>query len=261
MAGSIITMPVNGASDWSAFPSIVVAGLKSYMFVSLSDFTGNSAPKVEDGSYIVNNGSFYKMTPNGSTEAIGGLAAIAANSTIYFYHVPGTCTLLGSITAPVWSETKGGYYNGNDRCFGGCYKDGFGSYFNKHIFSTDGKSLSKEILFRNSTGLAESFLRIYEKVIEIGPWDMDTYDNIIIGHGGNGGNIISASAVIHKDLSSPSFNGSYVFSTDQGNASQNYILIDLTTIELKRLSGGFFDSADFNNGTMNRGYVFIKYIV
>jgi hypothetical protein len=188
MAGSLIPMPVNGAADWSSFVTMCVNSMKGQLFVSLSNFTGTTAPEVEDGSYCDINGVQYRLTAAGATEAITGLAAIANSSTIYFYAVPSgtSVTIVGSTTAPTWSETKGGYYNGNNRCIGGCYKNAAGNYVGKWIINEKifegGRTLKLtgdgglENYFINETGV----LLTSKSTTQVGVGNTSTYQEFYL---------------------------------------------------------------------------------
>ena len=104
-----------------------------YQSCSLTNPTGNSAPSIAAGSKVEIGGALFDITAD---ESIGSLAGIANSSQIYFYlHVSGASfTASGSITAPTWDTAKQGWYNGSDRCIGGCYKDGSGNYTLKFLY-------------------------------------------------------------------------------------------------------------------------------
>jgi hypothetical protein len=105
-------------------------------------------------------------------------------------------------------------------------------------------------------------LTVRRKVIPIGAWDMDATATLFLAHGldlGGAGttvaNIRGVRCVIINDAESSAaeidfWNGTIVGGTVNVSAS----LVTLT-----RTIAGFFDSTDFNDTGINRGYVIIEY--
>ena len=132
MAGSIITMPNNGDSDWSSFVTIVEQTIRGYMGVSLSNLAGTGAPQIQDCSVIEIGGSIYQFT---TAETITGWPS-AAGTTEYIAAVPAgsTVTVIYTTTAPDWSGAKGGWYSGNNRYIGAVEWGGSATYSDKFIY-------------------------------------------------------------------------------------------------------------------------------
>lgn len=103
-----------------------------YQAISLTNFTSGSEPQVVAGSKIEDGGALYEFTSDESGTGWGG---IGSSNDVYFYLVPSgsSSTWAYSTTAPTWDTAKQGWYNGLNRCFGGCYKDSSGNYANKWI--------------------------------------------------------------------------------------------------------------------------------
>lgn len=143
MAGSTITYPLNGASNWENFTDIVQKIQSGFMRVSLSNFDNDSEPQIEGGSLLDVNGSVCVFS---AAESITGWSGISAGNDVYIYvTVTGSSvTVSFSTTAPTYSAAKRGYYNGNDRCIGGLYKVSASKYSQKWIYPGNGEARIKD---------------------------------------------------------------------------------------------------------------------
>jgi len=103
-----------------------------YQAVSLTNFAATTEPQMVAGSKIEVGGALYEITSDESGTGWGG---IGSSNDVYFYLVPSgsSSSWSYSTTAPTWDTAKQGWYNGLNRCFGGCYKDAGGNYANKWI--------------------------------------------------------------------------------------------------------------------------------
>jgi hypothetical protein len=119
--------------DWQKLIAWNEKQQRGLIHVSLTNMTNTSAPSVAAGSIVEVNGSGYYW---GSDEAVSGTPA--AGSLNYIKMVADTPTW--TTTAPTWSASKGGWYDGNDRYIGGCYYDGT-NYANKFIYNMDGDKI------------------------------------------------------------------------------------------------------------------------
>ena len=87
-------------------------------------------------------------------------------------------------------------------------------------------------------------------IIEIGSWDMDTTATVNIAHGLTLTNIRAVEAFVYSD----SLAGYYpIFVAGIGYATTS----DVT---LTRDSAGLFDSTNFNDAGINRGFIVIRHI-
>lgn len=156
MAGALISMPTNGATNWEDFPDIVQEQGKEFSFLSLTNWSATTIPQVEAGSKIVCNYALYEFTAD---ETIVDLAGTANDNVIWFKIIPAgtTCTVSAVTTDDsTWDADKGGYYDGNDRYIGGCYKDGSGNYVNKWVFR--GRSRYLDVQSSDGNGYGAGYL-------------------------------------------------------------------------------------------------------
>ena len=97
---------------------------------------------------------------------------------------------------------------------------------------------------------------VRKKIIEIGDWNMDTTSGKIINHGLSISKIRSVKVVIRNDAGSGLFP---IEVSSDGTISGTWNL-DATQIAPVRFSGKFFDSADFDATSYNRGWITIEYV-
>jgi hypothetical protein len=97
------------------------------------------------------------------------------------------------------------------------------------------------------------------KVVDIGVWNMVTTANVAIAHGLTLANIVSANGVIIADSLAEHFPVSVFSSSIHVESDVGFLSIGATNISLVRKTGGFFDSANFDDAVMNRGYINIWY--
>ena len=91
------------------------------------------------------------------------------------------------------------------------------------------------------------------KIIEIGAWDMDAS--------------ATPGAILHGIASIDDIRSVDAFIINDNNTERYQfapgavsLFATSTDIVLNRENAGFFDSTDFNNAVMNRGYVIVKYV-
>lgn len=112
--------------------------------------------------------------------------------------------------------------------------------------------------------LTDGTYTIREKVYPIGSWDMDANDNVFVEHdlGPDITKIVEVTAIIIRDDKARS----YVFNqygASGGGSGVHYIGtvgVRLYRAQLASTPIEIFDSTDFNDSTMNRGWVVIKYV-
>jgi len=261
MAGSLIEMPVNGASDWSNFVTITQQSYKAMIFVSLTEWDTTTAPQLEGGSRVVIDGAMYQFT---SDETITGLAGIANSTEFYIKVVPAgaSCTVVATTDAPTWSADKGGWYDGSHRYIGGMYKNESGNYVNKWLYQT------------NRQNHVKTSQQISKKIVNIGIWDMENTSAIVRTSDDIGVSIKrirDLSIKINNDHADDSTYG--YFSdltlhkvTEDRPAGEFYIYIGSTTpstldyIQMNRRLGGHFWSAAYDSTGINRGNMNITYV-
>ena len=105
---------------------------------------------------------------------------------------------------------------------------------------------------------------ILKKVLEIGEWNMDATQGLVIAHNlGSKSQVRTVSCVINDDngIQQP-LNAVSDFSTTASSINGGIYQMVVAGITIGRTNGGLFDSALFNataSTVANRGWVFIEY--
>ncbi len=267
MAGSIISMPANGDSDWSNFVTIVEKTYRGYIGISLSNLSGSAVPAIQDGSIIEVNGTIFQFT---TAETITGWPS-AGGTTLYMTVVPAgtTCTATFTASAPTWSGTKNGWYDSNDRYFGELTWGGSATYNDKIIYQRFNDNNDK-ILITGDGGVqagsagADGPLFIKSRMYEIGDWNMDGTAGIAVD--------------VSVDVGFAQRRGVRGMIIDDGEshtypipcATQSPLgttILDLYwdvsgtagVIRVSRRDGGLFDTVGFNATSFNRGWIIVDY--
>lgn len=95
------------------------------------------------------------------------------------------------------------------------------------------------------------------KVVEIGDWNMDADNTVLVAHGLTLSKIRTVKAMIRNDANSVHYD---LLTTDgSGNFAAGYDFISSSDVSLRRTFGGFFDGTSFNSTSYNRGWVIIQY--
>ncbi len=102
---------------------------------------------------------------------------------------------------------------------------------------------------------------LQQKVIEIGDWDMTATAFVGVAHGLTPADIRSISVVIQADAGAP-VHMLPVGIADATDATMHAWVVraDNTNIVLFRLTGGFFNSTNYNDTSFNRGWVTIGHV-
>jgi hypothetical protein len=105
---------------------------------------------------------------------------------------------------------------------------------------------------------SQKYLTKYEQ--EIGVWNMDSTISVSVTFPFTIANVRSLSGIIFGDLA----NTRFLINTFQDSADANLIAggffgAGTGNISIIRRTGGYFDSVNFDDGTMNRGIVVIEY--
>jgi hypothetical protein len=96
------------------------------------------------------------------------------------------------------------------------------------------------------------------KTINIGDWNMDTTSTITVAHGLSSTEwktIKSVNVFIRNDFDLEN----RILDGYNSSGTGGVGIIDSTNIGLERVTGGIFDSVEFQNTSYNRGYVTIQY--
>lgn len=132
--------PVIDINEWTKEVELNEKISKGYAQITLSDYAdGATSPDIQAGSKYEVNGSYFETT---SAQTPTGWGGISNSTQAYIKAVPSgsgnstTITWTYTDTTPTWSDTKQGYYDGNDRYFFAIYKDSSGEYDNREKYLT-----------------------------------------------------------------------------------------------------------------------------
>ncbi len=109
-------------------------------------------------------------------------------------------------------------------------------------------------------GITTDGISLRTKIVNIGDWNMDTTEDKPVTHGLTLSKIRSVSAMIRNDAGNFQYD-LYQYDHSAGNSfiDGGIISISATAITLRRMTTGFFDNANFNSTSYNRGWVTIVY--
>ncbi len=106
--------------------------------------------------------------------------------------------------------------------------------------------------------------RVHVAIVPIGVWDMDTLiaKNITFSTGNLITKIISVKAIIIDDANEEVdiLEENLHDLSLNGGSCYMYFNAGNTIINVNRIAGGYFDNANYNDGAINRGYIYITYI-
>jgi hypothetical protein len=98
----------------------------------------------------------------------------------------------------------------------------------------------------------DSVSGVQVKIIDIGDWNMDTTGNVNINHGLTLANIRSVSITIRRD------DDALYFPIDSDGAGDWDV--DATQVNITRVAASFFDGANFDSTSFNRGWITIMHV-
>ena len=260
MAGTIISTPSLGASNWS--PWITQQGLtdRGYMRVSLTNMSGTAASTIAAGGALECAGSIYSFTDTAISLATGTASASVA---VYFYAIPSaggtTCTVEMNSIAPTWRDDYQGFYASaasTTRVIGGCYIGTAGSYYSKFLYDA---YIANQCI---SQGTTRPLLRY---VRELGEWNMDAteYLEIPIPPIMHETRIRNFDAIIRSDADTTRLpihgvvgaGTAYALGYIAGFPGNAYLRVH-------RVTGGQFDGGAYDGTAStiaNRGWLYIEY--
>ena len=99
------------------------------------------------------------------------------------------------------------------------------------------------------------------KVIEIGSWDMDATETVIIAHGLGDEAIIRTVTVLIRQDTPPSVRSLKTLPYPHPSATgAEGFDIDQNNVDITRGPSGFFDNTSFDDTSFNRGWIVIDYV-
>lgn len=106
--------------------SSISTAVRGYSAVSLSNYDNDDFAEVKGGSVFENNGVIITI---GSDTTPTSYAGVTVSTPFYLYYDESGGIFIYDETAPVWSDTLQGYYNGNDRALFRMFKDSGGTLY------------------------------------------------------------------------------------------------------------------------------------
>jgi hypothetical protein len=264
MAGTLLSAPTLGASDWSTWITLVDACRRGYLAASYTNFSGSAESALAAGSLVEVAGAVYSFTAT----AIDYTGAGSANSDLYIYVKPdavvSTCSVVAWGSAPVWVDAKQGFYASaasTTRAVGGMYVSlTAGTYVRKYLYTPENVF---DCLAKNTTR------PILRERFPIGEWDMDTSETLNVTLVAHRPDIYTIDAFVFDDTATIyPLRLAASTGTITGGLMQGWIGqvagadVSRVIVVLARLTAGIFDSTSFNAtaGTLaNRGYIYIEY--
>lgn len=114
--------------------------------------------------------------------------------------------------------------------------------------------------YNGSTFTPWTLVRFGIKEVAIGFWDMDASISVNVPHGiANVRKIKTVQAYIFNDAGSSQILNLYGEVTGSGSVGGNVYAFSALNVTLVRTTGGIFDDAAYNDGTINRGFMVIQY--
>jgi hypothetical protein len=206
--------------------------------VSLTEFATTNKPKIAQGSRIEVNGSLFLFDESGDEDISGS----PSDGVVYIKLTPAGETISASFTndAPTWDDEKQGWYetSTNNRYLNFWMIKNGDNYYHKYNFENK----------------PEIYVYL---IIEIGDWDMNASATVTVAH--NLGNAWKSlrhiTAFIRNDDDDDYRPLNSNTSTAQHGGVGNS---DATNVILVRLTGGNFDSVNYDSTSYNRGWINLK---
>jgi len=252
MAGTIISTPALGASDWSDFITQQERTDRGYMRLSLTNFSDTTASTIATGGVLEVAGSIYQFTDTAIALATG---TASADTAVYFHVIPSaggtSVTIEMDSTAPTWVDAKQGFYASAasvSRVIGGCRIGTAATYYHKFLYTP---TVLDYCLREDETR------PLLKKMIEIGEWNMDATQTVDV----------DASPIIRQQIRD-------VTALVRSDSDVNYLPIYYgldggyvgaganQMISVIRKASGSFDNTNYNataSTVANRGWVIVWY--
>jgi hypothetical protein len=257
MAGTLLSAPTLGASDWSTWITLVDACRRGYLAASYTNFSGSAESALAAGSLVEVAGAVYSFTAT----AIDYTGAGSTNSDLYIYVKPDAAVSTASVvawgSAPVWVDSKQGFYASaasTTRAVGGMYVNTAGSYGHKYIYTPE---LTLQCVQRGATR------PILQDILRIGEWNMDATTGVTIACPPIRSKVISFDAIIYSD--SPTIvEPERLMDNAIGSAPSGLIqfISNQNVFTLTRALSGDFDNSFFDGTAStipNRGFIYVTY--
>ncbi len=127
MAVTLINNFGVGTTDFTAMMATINKSYKGKSEITLSNYDNDTAPAVKVGSVFDCNGAIYLVET--ADETPSGYPGITNDTMFYLIFDVSALAFEYTSTAPTWSDSNQGWYNGNDRYFFSMYKDSGGTLY------------------------------------------------------------------------------------------------------------------------------------
>jgi hypothetical protein len=124
--------------------------------VTVSEYDTDAACVVKAGSVFECNGATFLVSETDETPT--GYDDISVSTTFYLYYDESEDEFTYSETAPTWSDSLQGWYNGNDRALFSMYKDSTGL-----LYCSKGAFMGKNGIKKYSGGDYRYYLNVSEE--------------------------------------------------------------------------------------------------
>ncbi len=116
-----------GDSNLNGMMVSINGSYKGKAEITISNYDNDLAPAVKVGSEFDCNGGLYIVKT--ADETPSGYPGIANDTMFYLVFDVSALSFVYTSTAPTWSDSLQGWYNGNDRYFFSMYKDSGGTLY------------------------------------------------------------------------------------------------------------------------------------
>jgi hypothetical protein len=146
-----------GATDVTLMAAAIDKNSKGLAQITVSEYDTDAACVVKVGSVFECNGATFLVS--GTDETPTGYDDISVSTTFYLYYDESEDEFTYSETAPTWSDSLQGWYDGNDRALFSMYKDSTGLlYENKYKIE---KRLEYRLYFSETRSESLTYSSIY----------------------------------------------------------------------------------------------------
>ncbi len=244
MAGSQISTAVT-----------IINSLLGFQAISLTNFFTSAESVIAAGSKVEIASGFFNF-PSDTQPGATSWTAITTANTAYITCLPSgsagsqVLTVDYSGTAPLWSDSKQGWYQSAGslvRYVGGVTKISATQYVDAFILSDEQTATPKRIRY---------------ETYEIGDWNMDATAVTYVVVGPKVVNIASLEALIRADADAASgFAVPITYAQTAADNPPGAVFTDPGNdrIQLSRFASETFDSVNYDSTSYNRGWVTVGY--
>ena len=247
MAGSQIATGVTIINSLLGFQSLSIDN------IDLDAYSSATSVVITAGSKVEVAGAFFTFD---SDESISGFSGVGTATSAYINLTPagiaGSQTLAASWsgTAPVWSDSKQGWYSSS------------GS--NIRTIAVGKKWTTTDVgpikwLSNRKEDQPSLFFR-KQKIVEIGDWNMDAHESVSVAHGVPYQHIVGIQVMVRAD-SGVAIQIPLNYCSSSYTQAQGWWWADTSNVILGRLAAGTFDNTNFNSTSWNRGWIILDLLV